>query len=233
MQLSKFWLVAASVVVGAVMPAQAGDWQGLYLGVQGGYGWGTDSLRTTLQNNGVPLVPVYTNDFEVDGFAGGVQAGANAQIDQLVLGVEGRYSRGNIAGEFGFDPKRPEAVAGGELEWLASLSGRVGLDLDGTLLFARAGYAMTAINGYANNVFDPAPAEDVATGGESLPGYVLGVGVEQALGDQVSIGLDYSRYVFARGDFDMISPAYPDGVVLRTEPALELNVISASVNVHF
>lgn len=227
-------IFAASVVLGlATMPVHAGDWQGLYLGAHGGYGWGKDSVRTTLQSGGVPLVPVYTNDFDVQGFVGGVQAGANVQIDQLVLGIEGRYSRGNVAGEFSFDPTRPEAIAGGELEWLASVSGRVGVDLDGTLVFARAGYAMTAIKGYANNVFDAAPAVDVATGGDTVPGYVLGVGVEQALTGQVSLGLEYNRYAFARGDFNMVSPAYPPGVVLRTEPAIELNVVSASVNVHF
>lgn len=214
--------------------AMAFEWTGVYVGAHGGYGFGTDDVTTTLRDSsGAPMAPTGHDSFNVDGYLAGVTAGANYQIDQFVLGVEGRYSAGDVSGEFNYNIARPEAIAGGTLNGLASLSARAGVAFDSTLIYARGGYAVGWNEGFSNNVMLPAPAVDVATGTGTVQGYVIGAGVEHAVTEQISVGLDYSYYGFQRGELDMTSSAYPAGAVLHTDPQLSLGVVTAGVNFHF
>lgn len=210
------------------------EWTGVYVGAHGGHGFGTDDVTTTLRDSlGAPMAPTGHDSFNVDGYLAGVTAGANYQIDQFVLGVEGRYSAGDVSGEFNYNVARPEAIAGGTLNGLASLSARAGVAFDNTLVYARGGYAVGWNEGFSNNVMLPAPAVDVATGTGTVQGYVIGAGVEHAVTEQISVGLDYSYYGFQRGELDMTSSAYPAGAVLHTDPQLNLGVVTAGVNFHF
>lgn len=218
----------------ATTGALAFEWTGIYAGAHGGYGFGTDDVTATLQDStGAAMAPTGHDSFNADGYLAGVTAGANYQIDQFVLGVEGRYSAGDITGEYNYNITRPEAIAGGTLNGLAALSARAGVALDNTLVYVRGGYAVGWNEGFANNVMNSAPAVDVATGSSTVHGYVVGAGVEHAVTEQVSVGLDYSYYGFQRGDLDLTSSAYPAGAVLHTEPQLSLGVVTAGVNFHF
>jgi outer membrane immunogenic protein len=230
--------VAADAVVYDAAPEAVAisvyDWSGFYVGVHGGYGTGENRTRSTLVDGaGDPLAPTANNSFDIDGFLGGVQAGFNMQMDRFVFGVEGEYSVLDVEGDFNFDPARPEAIAGGSLEAIAAIKARVGVAFDRTMIFGVAGYAVGWNEGFANNVFDPAPAEDVATGDETIDGYVVGIGVEHAFTDKLSLKGEYNYYGFGRGDFDMESDAYPAGVVLNVEPKLSLNIFKIGLNYNF
>jgi outer membrane immunogenic protein len=103
------------------------NWSGIYLGVNGGYGFGTvnatgGGLSGSANANG--------------GLAGGT-LGANYQIGQFVIGVEGDgdwadFGNGGVcAGCTGTD------------NWLATARGRVGFAWDRVLLFGTGGGAFT------------------------------------------------------------------------------------------
>jgi outer membrane immunogenic protein len=230
--------IAADAVVYEAAPeavtVASYDWSGFYIGVHGGYGTGSDDVRTTLLDpSGVPLAPSASNSFDVDGFLGGVQAGFNVQMNQFVLGIEGEYSALDVEGDFNYDTTRPEAIAGGNLEAIAAIKARAGFAFNRTMIFGTVGYAVGWNEGFANNVYDPAPADDVATGDDTVDGYVVGVGVEHAFTDNLSLKGEYNYYRFGRGDFDMHSSSYPAGVVLRAEPDLDLNVFKIGLNYNF
>jgi outer membrane immunogenic protein len=104
---------AADMAVKAPMPAPAPvySWAGFYLGISGGYGWGSNGAvdpRAAGTQNGVfvdgpaelaaqlaGLTPLNTNPR--GGIAGG-QIGYNFQNQQFVWGVEADFSWADIAG---------------------------------------------------------------------------------------------------------------------------------------
>lgn len=75
-------------------PAPVYSWTGFYAGVNAGYGWGTSNVNSTLD----PASPSTTNRLAIasaeslgltpKGFVGGVQAGYNYQMNNIVLGLE-------------------------------------------------------------------------------------------------------------------------------------------------
>src|SRR5207249_504288 len=75
----------------AYAPVQTYNWSGLYVGVNGGWGFGTSSH--TDANFGLA-----TAGFGVNGGLAGGTIGYNYQIGQWVLGLEGDLDWAHIAG---------------------------------------------------------------------------------------------------------------------------------------
>lgn len=106
----------------------------------------------------------------------GAQGGINFQSGMVVYGgeVEGSYSTGatyNIGN-------------GAKLErnWDAAAKVRAGVALDRTLVYGTAGYGVTKFEAKRN----------VTSGDNWEGGYLLGSGVEQALGDKLSAKAEYN-----------------------------------------
>jgi outer membrane immunogenic protein len=129
-------LIGAAALVLATWPAAAADiqpygkaptpvasaynWSGPYFGMNLGYLWGT---ATTLR-----LAP--------QGWAGGVQAGYNWQVGQVVFGGEADLQVAGADDMFApFKFSNP---------WFGSVRGRAGYALDNVLLYATAGLAYGA-----------------------------------------------------------------------------------------
>src|SRR5690606_3376964 len=94
-------------------------------------------------------------------------------------------------GDFQYDPLRPEAIAGANFDWLATLRGRVGVAYDRTLLYATGGLAWGKDLGFANNVLAIPPAVDRASGSSTRTGWVAGGGLEHAVTDNLSFKAEY------------------------------------------
>ena len=119
------------------------DWTGLYLGGHGGAGWSSATVRDP---TGVTFAPPGTGvSISGDGWLGGVQLGYNHQLGAWVFGIEGDLSytdiRGSTTSPFGVDISN-------RLNWVATVSGRLGIAWDRTLLYAKAGAAF-AENSYS------------------------------------------------------------------------------------
>ena len=104
--------------------APANNWTGFYLGVLGGYGWGTADTDAV-------------GDIDADGFDIGGYGGANWQWGNFVLGGEADIafpwrdgSSGGIDAEQGLN---------------GSLRARAGIALDRFLLYGTAGFAATEL----------------------------------------------------------------------------------------
>lgn len=105
-------------------PAPAFTWTGPYVGLQGGYGWGTG-----------------------DGWVGGAYMGYNFQTGtNWVLGIEGDINAANKSGGVNNDPN--DSVSN---TWDGSVRGRVGYAADRFLVYGTGGVLFGNVKG-SNNI---------------------------------------------------------------------------------
>src|SRR5215207_7331741 len=120
-------------------------WAGPYVGVQVGYGWGDENDNQSF--NFPEPDPEPADEFDMDGFLGGVHAGYNWQMGALVLGVEGDVEFSTYEGDtdFLYESTDPDIIASGNLsmesDWQASLRLRAGFAVDRLLVYATGGVA--------------------------------------------------------------------------------------------
>ncbi len=149
------------------------DWSGAYVG-----GWvGNACIDGTLRDNTAGVN--YLN--AGCGFKGGVLAGYNHQIEDIVFGVEGDWGMSNKI-VHNIDPTADFSY---QLNSIATLRGRVGYAFDDTLLFATAGGAWA--QGDVNGIVSGTPNH---IKGNHF-GWTIGGGVEHAVTDHLRVKLDY------------------------------------------
>lgn len=211
-------MIGKLVVAGAVLALMVGrveaadvetpvayDWSGLYLGIQGGYAWADVNI-----NDGVDL----DQDIDVDGIWGGGYAGYNFQIDQIVLGIEADINAADLDGEDELQPDNDLLV---DIDWFASVRGRIGFAWDRILIYGQGGVAFTEID----HTQDLVSIE--ASDTPSYTGYVIGGGLEYAATDNILIRLDYRYYDFGNEDWS-VSETFTD-----REIDAEMQTISAGI----
>ena len=206
-------MIALVALVGAVHPVTAADlptrpgpapimspvpvynWTGIYVGLNGGYGWGNQD----------PL-NIITNRFDDSSlaFSGGVfggTAGAQIQSGHVVIGFEadldwaGMKGSGTFVPSVGGIPINPAAVsATTNIDWEATARARVGYAQDNWLFYATGGMAILG----AKAAFTPALGVTCGTytlincsGTSKQIGAALGAGVEYGITQNVSAKLEY------------------------------------------
>jgi outer membrane immunogenic protein len=138
-------------------------------------------------------------------FIGGGQMGCNYQSGQLVFGVEGdadwrRLSRtGSLVPGFIGESGYFSLTSNWDFcNWQVSIRSRLGYAVDRMLWYATGGVAWTRLSLGANVLINaPAPGPyNIATVTEVSVGWILGGGVEYAVGERVTLGLEgrYTRY---------------------------------------
>jgi outer membrane immunogenic protein len=210
------------------------SWSGFYIGVHGGYGWGdttTGDGGTDIKNPpygafacGPALTGNYCDDpfdLEPEGWFGGVQLGANWQRGVFVFGVEGDL--GYLGIDDGYTLIRPfddRDIASVEYGWYGTLTGRLGVASDRTLVYAKGGLAFADIeheaadidfNGTSFEIYEGSRTRwnDVATG------WALGGGIEQALSRSLSLKAEY-LYM----DFGSETSRSPEGDIYEHDNTL-------------
>jgi outer membrane immunogenic protein len=98
----RFGGVASDPSYPAVRPAPGTNWTGAFIGVQGGYGWGTTVWPA--------FAPVGAPSFDTNGWLAGGTVGANAQAGSLVFGVEGEILGTGLKGSQTATPAQRSAV---------------------------------------------------------------------------------------------------------------------------
>lgn len=170
-------------------PPPAFTWSGFYIGVNGGYGWGKwdDGSGDSFSSNG--------------GLAGGT-IGANYQVNQFVVGVEGDFDWSGMKWDQsipigGLVPPPGSATASATYknEWLGTFAARFGLAVDRTLFYVKGGGAVTN-----DNYNMSGSAAGGVTFGESDSftrwGWMVGAGVEYAVTNNVSLKAEYNYIDF-------------------------------------
>ncbi len=185
-------------------------WQGFYAGGTIG---GAFSNFGKIQD-GFDDVTEYSDSYgglekedNSNSITGGVHIGYNIQKGKVVFGVEGEI--GLLNAELSTSEKY--AFTGGKntesyseeisvnLEYLASLRGRIGIAGDKSLVYATAGVAFTEFNASSkeeesfNNQVAFSDSKDIS---ESMTGLVLGGGLEYKLWQNTSLRGEVLHYMF-------------------------------------
>jgi outer membrane immunogenic protein len=190
-----------------VAPPQT--WSGYYLGVNGGYGFGTSNW-SDVNNPGNSLIGGTTppgtsaGNFDIKGALAGGTLGLNMQLDSIVLGIESDFDwsgvRGSITPANGFCNLPVSLTGAGAVGstcetrtgWIGTARLRVGYAFDQVLLYGTAGAAVgevqTALTGAG--FAGTAPATGPFQSSVQF-GWTVGGGVEVAFFERWSAKVEY------------------------------------------
>jgi len=213
-------LLAGTTATPSLAQSDEERWTGGYVGIQGGYRFNHDKDKETIlfdtdldgdfddtvSTAGAPTTSLFT-----PGFCGGtgaseipstgcgkdkgkadfaVHAGFDKQFGGLVLGLVAEYGRTSISDSVtGYSSEPASYILQRKLKDNAGVRLRAGVATGGTLFFLTGGGAWGRVK---NNFISTNTANDFEdNGNDSVWGYRLGGGVEQQLGQSVSIGVQY------------------------------------------
>ncbi|QND60803.1 outer membrane protein [Mesorhizobium huakuii] len=170
-------------------PATVHDWSGVYVGGQIGYGFGRTDATYNLPNT--PTIRG-SQDYDTDGFLGGVQFGYNYQVNSAVLGVEADFSGADIKGHSDEIHLGAGDTYDTKVDWFGTLRARAGYAFDRTLIYGTGGLAFGSIE----NRYLDGPSNSFSEKNTKV-GWTVGAGLEQAISDHWSAKFEY-QYVDLR-----------------------------------
>ena len=186
-------VAAAAIPVKApVYAASAGPWTGFYAGIHGGYGWGDADYTFPLDGGLGVFAPTPGGAFgqAVKGGVFGGHLGANYQTGNLVVGLEGSLAWSGIKGtSTEVFPIAGTQTYDTKLNWLATVTPRVGYAANNWLIYAKGGLAGGRIDSRLTRI-----------GGQSLVfqektdhlGWTAGAGLDYAVAPNWIIGVEYN-----------------------------------------
>jgi outer membrane immunogenic protein len=177
--------VAAGIAaLGSAQAQQPPLWSGFYTGVAAGYSREKTSFDASDIASSIITAPTTISGLDASGGNLGIFGGVNWQSDGLVFGIEGEWSRYSLNVNKGvtidLNPLPPaSANLSAEIDWAASLRGRVGVAFGGVLLYGTGGAAAAMARGNisAGGILTPVSYSNSTI----LPGWVLGGGIEAQL----------------------------------------------------
>lgn len=230
--------VAVDPSYAAVRPVPGNDWTGGYIGVQGGYGWGS-----TQRDDGFGAL---NPDFRTDGWFNGGTIGANAQAGSFVFGVEGEILGTGIKGSSGATGPGPgvttqTSIINSKIDWLALATARAGFVAGGNLLLYGKGGVAIAQEAHTLEFSTTGPASTASFSGKAIhSGVVAGAGAEYALAANWSVKAEYDyvrmfqQAVTTTGT--AVGGLFGAGVTLAApinKVGQELHLVKFGVNYHF
>ncbi len=148
------------------VPAPAFSWSGIYVGINGGYAFGTGDFSSGASVSGV------------NGFLAGGTIGANYQWGRFVLGIEGDGDWTSL------DGKTIPTCSTCEVKstWLATARGRAGYAFDRILFYGTGGAAFGNVQG--------GPIAGPFDSGTQI-GWTVGGGIEAAIAPNWTAKVEY------------------------------------------
>ena len=154
-------------------------WSGFYVGGHVGAGWSDDGGGS--------------------GFVGGGQVGYNYQINNWVFGLEGEFSGTTIGASANAVVSGGGVVLSGgataHLDWIATLTPRIGYAFDRWLVYGKVGAAWAHASASGSGSINGMPVVSF-TADSTTSGAVFGVGTEYALGNNWSAKVEYNVFDF-------------------------------------
>jgi outer membrane immunogenic protein len=151
-------------------PVPVYNWQGVYIGINGGYGFGNSNWGPD----------VGTGNFKVDGGLVGGTLGANFQYGPWVFGIEGDGDWTDITGSAACGAGAVTCQTSND--WLATIRGRVGYAVDRVLIYGTAGAAVGDIKSSATGFGSTDNTEF---------GWTAGAGLEFGITENVTAKVEY------------------------------------------
>ena len=207
-------LPARMPVKAAPMVAPAYNWTGFYLGINGGWGWGTTT--------GDVLPRFFSGNYDIDGGLFGGQVGFNYQFagTPLVIGVEADWDWADIKGS--------QPYAGGlftssvKVENIGTVRGRIGYAWDRIIFYGTGGWAWSSrVSTFCQGC---TPTDDH----HSLDGYTVGGGFEYGFTPNLSLK---AEYLFAH--LDPVDFFHNAGCTFSCSLGANVNMVRLGLNWRF
>jgi outer membrane immunogenic protein len=202
------------------------NWSGCYIGGNVGGKWARTSGSVDVAAATGPggalgafSTPLDSNDAGT--FIGGGQVGCNWQSGNWVFGVEGDADGQRWSTSRTLRPGVPPPFVAGDIfdirsDWQASVRGRIGYAWDRTLVYATGGAAFTNVRVGTNFIPFGGFPSTVAFDSKNLVGGTVGAGVEYAVSNNWTVGVEgrytwYGRQTYNAGSLATIGfpPAGP------------------------
>ena len=183
------------------------SWTGFYIGINGGYGWGTTNWTNALATTG---------NFDVKGWLVGGTLGYNIQSGSFVYGIEGDFDLSEIRGT-----NTSVCGPGGcttRLLWLSTVRGRLGFAFDRFLPFITGGAAIGSVK-----MSPPFGGDEKQT----KFGWTIGVGLEYAFMGGWSAKVEYLYADLGKASCSAATCGLTTDVTFRT------SLLRAGVNFRF
>jgi outer membrane immunogenic protein len=182
-----------------VAAAPVWSWNGLYIGAHVGGAWGT--IESEFAAFPFPIASATIN-----GFLGGGQIGYNFQSGIVVFGIEADASWSNLKGTtpclFVLSCKR-------EVDFLGTVTGRLGFTADRALIYVKGGGAWAHVE---HNATIPIGPGFTLSDDKTIWGWTVGAGVEYAITGNWSAKLEYAYMDFGNQTLNFALPiAIPGG----------------------
>ncbi|HEX6214851.1 MAG TPA: outer membrane beta-barrel protein [Vicinamibacterales bacterium] len=182
----------------------APSWTGFYVGLHAGWAWNSQSATTTSITTDLLGLPT-SHSLSRNGPLYGAQVGYNVQVANWVFGIEGDFSGVHASATSSADifpnvaPLLPRGTATltSDIEWLASIRGRLGLTWGSGLVYVTGGIASAGVTHQGTyNVVTPFVAAASVSAKESKSGWVLGGGYEGMVTGNWTLRAEYLYYSF-------------------------------------
>jgi len=184
-------------------PTPVYNWTGIYVGLNGGYGWGHQDPLNLITNR------FDGNSLDFSGGVFGGTAGAQIQAGHVVIGFEADLDWAGMKGSGTFVPAVGGVLVGGainattNIDWEATARARIGYAQQNWLFYATGGLALLG----AKSSFTPVAGISCGmfgivncSGTSKQVGAVLGTGVEYGITQNVSAKLEYLYIIGASLD---------------------------------
>jgi outer membrane immunogenic protein len=217
----------------AVMPAPAVfGWAGPYVGVH--IGWGSANKDWTQTLPGAFALAGNSASFTADGVIGGGQIGYNWQTGAFVFGLEFDVSGSGMSGNAN-QTFTPTWSSHTDINWLGTVTGRVGYVWDRVLLYAKGGFAWSDEDHFQQ--FTPAggTATEVSRVNNTHTGWIVGAGVEVGLWANWTGKVEYN-YIDLGSDnvtFTNIAPAPAARATDAWNIDQQIHMVKFGANYHF
>jgi outer membrane immunogenic protein len=168
-------------------------WTGPYVGINGGYGWGSSDFSG----------PFTTGAFDTSGGLVGGTLGYNYQVNQIVFGIEG---------DIGASFMKGSATCGAALtcqtenSWLGTARGRLGYSFGRFMPYVTGGAAFGDIE---------TTIPGVGTANETKVGWTAGGGIEAVISGPWTAKVEYLHVDLGRGASILGSDAKFEADVVR------------------
>jgi outer membrane immunogenic protein len=205
----------APVAPVAYAPAAIYSWTGFYIGGHAGAGFANSSWSD-------PFTGANNTFGSGAGFLGGAQAGANYQLNMLVLGVEGDFSWTDLKGS-GAD-SIGDAI-GTNTQWTSTVTGRVGAAFDRLLLYGKGGLALAQDQSNFTDTFGGSAGTTFMR-----TGWTVGAGLEYGITKNWSARIEYDYLSFGPQALNFTTATTP---LYTSNASLNVQEVKAGINFRF
>ncbi len=206
------------------VPAPVFTWTGIYVGINGGYAFGTSNWTSptgTIIGGVACVTTCSTGNFSPDGFLAGGTIGGNYQWGQFVLGIEADGDWSNL------NATTFSNCGGGcetKSDWLATVRGRAGYAWDRILIYGTGGGAFANVQ---------AAAGALPFSSSTQTGWTAGGGVEVAFTPNITGKVEYLYVSLGNQSCGAANCYSASGIGPATTVSLTENIVRAGINYKF